>query len=67
MYPKELFHANETVTRENIRAYDARKDKVYDTYYTTYTAEERVKIGFRERMDLLRKIEVDLYGDNYVF
>lgn len=63
-YPRELFSINETTTKENIRAYDARRDKVYDTYYANYETE---KIGLRERIKILRQIELDLYGHNYCF
>lgn len=55
IYPKELFTANEVVTKENLRRYDAWQDRVYKR--CEEIAPDYWKLDFKTRLDLKARAE----------
>ena len=54
-YPKELFSIREDVTRENIRKYEAERDRLYKKCEELYP--DFWSLSFRERMKIKKKVE----------
>ena len=58
MYPKELFSINETVTKENLRQYEERKNLIYKK--CEEIDPDFWKLPFRERMKIKAKAEKEV-------
>lgn len=57
-YPKELFSIREDVTRENIRKYEAERDRLYKKCEELYP--DFWKKSFLERMEIKKKVEEEI-------
>ena len=60
IYPRELFSIDETRTRRNLEEYKRQQDKIWDTYYSRYSREERKQHDFRTKYSIIREIEKEL-------
>lgn len=54
-YPREVFTPREDVTRENMRKYEERQNKFYDTALSLYP--DFLQRPFLERLQLREEIE----------
>ena len=59
-YPRELFSIDESRTRRNLEKYDRQQERIWDTYYSRYSAEERRAHDLRTRYSIIREIEKEL-------
>lgn len=55
IYPKEVFSIREDVTRENIRRYEEKRDRLYNK--CKEICPEFWSLPFRERMEIKKKAE----------
>lgn len=54
-YPRELFSINEDQTRRNLREYDRKRDKWYETAEQLFP--NYYSLPLRERMEAWKKID----------
>jgi len=57
-YPKEVFHVREDVTRENMRAYEAKRDRFYKKCEELFP--DFWSLPFRERMEIKKLVEEEM-------
>lgn len=60
IYPRELYSIDESRTRRNLAEYDRKRARIYDTYYSRYTADERKQHDLRTRHSIIKEIEKEL-------
>lgn len=57
-YPKEVYSINETVTRENMRKYDLRQQRLYDLCLEIEP--DYYKLDFKARREIRMQAEKEL-------
>lgn len=59
MYPREIFCANEDMTRANMRAYDALQERIMKCCLEINP--DYYSLGFRQKREIRRKAEEEVY------
>ena len=57
-YPKEVFSINETITKENMRQYDAWRERVYKR--CKEIAPDYWSLDFRTRLEIKERAEKEV-------